>query len=82
MVLLFMNVVMLNLLVAIISEAFGRINSSAVEAMYQERAAIISENKYLIPESRRRDHCRDKDLYLLIGTDVTEQDVDNSKEEV
>jgi hypothetical protein len=48
-----MNVVMLNLLVAIISKSFEEINDMWVSAMYQERASIIAENGYLIPNYRR-----------------------------
>jgi hypothetical protein len=52
--LLITNVVMLNLLIAIISESFNKINSNAVLANYQERARIISENSYLIPSYKKK----------------------------
>jgi len=45
----FNMIVMLNLLIAIISESFANVNSNAKNAMYQEMAALISENNYLIP---------------------------------
>jgi hypothetical protein len=61
LVLLIMNVVMLNLLVAIISKSFEEINDKWHETMYQERAAIISENTYLIPYYERKALCVDKD---------------------
>jgi hypothetical protein len=61
MVLLVMNVVMLNLLVAIISKSFEEINEKWESAMYQERASIIAENSYLIPWYRKKEHCPDKD---------------------
>ena len=44
-----MNVVMLNLMVAIVSKSFDEINDNWVQTMFQERAAIIAENAYLIP---------------------------------
>ena len=44
-------IVMLNLLIAIISESFARVNENAEAAAYQEMAAMISENSYLIPDS-------------------------------
>lgn len=59
MVLLIMNVVMLNLLVAIISKSFEEINENWQQAMFQERACIISENTYLIPYYRKKEHSGD-----------------------
>ena len=53
---LFTNVVMLNLLISIISDAFGKINENADNANYQERARIIAENWYLIPTYQRIRH--------------------------
>jgi hypothetical protein len=43
-------IIMLNLLIAIISESFARINEVSQEASYQEKASIISENLYLVPK--------------------------------
>lgn len=48
---LYTNIVMLNLLIAIISLSFEKINGNADKASYQERARLISENNYLIPRS-------------------------------
>ena len=44
-------IVMLNLLIAIISETFGKVNSNSENASYHEMASIISENQYLVPDS-------------------------------
>lgn len=46
-------IVMLNLLIAIISQTFDRVNQNAVSAGYQEMAAIIAENSYLISEDAK-----------------------------
>lgn len=46
-------IIMMNLLIAIISQSFEKISSMAVEASYQERASIIAENSYLIPNERK-----------------------------
>lgn len=46
-------IVMLNLLIAIISKSFERINEKAELAAFQEKARIIFENSYLIPQSIR-----------------------------
>lgn len=48
---IFNMIVMMNLLIAIISETFGRVNGNAEQAAYQEMACIIAENQYLIPTS-------------------------------
>ena len=76
MVLLVMNVVMLNLLVAIISKSFEEINEKWESAMYQERASIIAENSYLIPWYRKKEHCPDKDQYLVITRDLLSEEND------
>lgn len=49
---------MLNLLIAIISEAFERINSNIKLANYQERARLIAENSYMIPSCQKRKFCQ------------------------
>lgn len=72
--LLIMNVVMLNLMVAIVSKSFDEINDNWVQTMFQERAAIIAENAYLIPYWERKAHCEDKDQYLLITREVLEDE--------
>jgi hypothetical protein len=48
------NIIMLNLLIALISESFQKINSNSMSANYQERARLISENTYLIPSCKLR----------------------------
>ena len=52
--LLITNVVLLNLLIAIISQSFEKINDVSVLANYQERARIIAENGYLIPNWKKK----------------------------
>ena len=44
-------IIMMNLLIAIISESFANINSVSKQASYRERASMISENLYLVPNS-------------------------------
>ncbi len=63
---------MLNLLIAIISESFARINSVSTQASYQVKAQMIAENSYLIPRSRMRRFC-EPNQYLLIATDVEQE---------
>jgi len=62
-------IIMLNLLIAIISESFARINQKKDQASYQEKCDIIAENTYLIPQDRRVDFCT-PDRYLLIASDI------------
>jgi hypothetical protein len=45
----FNMIIMLNLLIAIISESFATVTSNASNAAYQEMSALIFENSYLIP---------------------------------
>ena len=65
---LFNMIIMMNLLIAIISESFANINSVSKEANYRERAKIISENLYLIPEDVKKAYCSES-TYLLIAID-------------
>jgi|LauGreDrversion4_2_1035121.scaffolds.fasta_scaffold31081_1 hypothetical protein len=57
---------MLNLLVAIISESFAKINEGKANASYQERAKLISENNYLIPQWVKTNQKVDGH-YLILG---------------
>jgi len=65
-------IIMLNLLIAIISEAFARIYSVSAQASYQEKATIIAENSYLIPQYRKNKFC-EQNKYLLLAIDVEEE---------
>jgi hypothetical protein len=60
---------MLNLLISIISGFFGEINEKSVQANYQERARIIAENSYLIP-NRVKQSMDDFDKYLILAKDI------------
>jgi len=73
----FNMIVMLNLLIAIISESFANVNSNARNAMYQEMASLIAENNYLVPESRK-EHYAKKNLYLMVITDLEAVDYEFS----
>lgn len=67
------NVVMLNLLIQILSKIFTEINDNAVQANYQERARIISENSYLIP-ARMKAKLDDFDKYLIIVREIQDDE--------
>ncbi len=69
---------MLNLLIAIISEAFARIYELSDQANYQEKAVMIAENSYLIP-NHRKENFVEENKYILMAIDIEEemlQDVD------
>ena len=43
-------IVMLNLLIAIISDTFSRVQSNSIYARFQEQADLIAENHKLLPQ--------------------------------
>lgn len=47
-------IIMTNLLVAIISDSFNKLNSVRLQANFQEKCDIIAENTYLVPNYRQR----------------------------
>ena len=63
-------IIMLNLLIAIISEAFNRIYSVSDQAVYKEKASIIAENQYLVPKAKLEEFYSVKNSYLLLAVDV------------
>ena len=52
----FLIVVMLNLLIAIISDTFANVQSQAQRKMYQEFAQLICENLRLLTEKQMKDY--------------------------
>ncbi len=62
---------MLNLLIAIIGESFGRVNDNQVQAKYQERSQIISDNWHMVPKWEMMKINDDKN-YLITGVEVLE----------
>lgn len=63
-------IIMMNLLVAIISDSFSKINQLRYQANYQEKCDIIAENTYLIPASRKIGQAN---RYLLVATDKKQE---------
>lgn len=66
---IFNLIVMLNLLIAIISETFAEVNSNAEKFGYKEKAQLIAENSYLIPGGYKRKICQ-RGSFLLIANEV------------
>mmetsp|Transcript_33876 Transcript_33876/g.24928 ORF Transcript_33876/g.24928 Transcript_33876/m.24928 type:complete len:111 (+) Transcript_33876:4509-4841(+) len=69
---LFIMIILLNLLIAIISEAFARIYSVSDKASYKEKAIIIAENSYLIPDRKKKAFC-EENKYMLLAVDAEEE---------
>ena len=64
-------IVMFNLLIAIISESFGKINSNSILTSNQERARIIAENSFLITD-RVKKEVSDSSRYVMVAREVNE----------
>jgi len=69
---LFNMIIMLNLLIAIISESFAAVNSVSEQASFREQADMIAENTYLIPRERQKGLC-EPHKYLLCATDLQQE---------
>jgi hypothetical protein len=69
---IFNMIVMLNLLIAIISDSYARVNNISQQATYQERCILISENQYLIPDERKKNYAV-KGKYLMVVTDLEKE---------
>ncbi len=62
-------IVMLNLLIAIISDTYARMTENADQAAYQEMSALICENAYIIPITIKKSYAP-KDKFLICLTDL------------
>ena len=64
---LFLTVVMLNILVAVISDTYARVEDASLSELYKVMSDIIVEAEYLIPEQALEDHdnCGD---YLYVAS--------------
>jgi N-dimethylarginine dimethylaminohydrolase len=59
-------IIMLNLLIAIISETFAKVNSNVRQAVFQEKASMIAENAIFISDSARTNYAAKNKLILVI----------------
>jgi hypothetical protein len=53
---LFLTIMMLNILVAVISDSYARVESTSMEEMYKNFADLIAENEYLVKRQALDDH--------------------------
>ncbi|TNV87078.1 hypothetical protein FGO68_gene14100 [Halteria grandinella] len=65
---LFVMIVMLNLLISIVGEIYGKVQENMINESYQEKATIISENQYLIPQEELDKISKEPNQLLLIAT--------------
>ena len=66
---IFNMIVMLNLLIAIISETFAKVTELADQKIYQEMAALIAENSYLVSQKVIESYA-EENKYLMIVEDL------------
>jgi hypothetical protein len=74
---IFNMIIMLNLLISIIAESYSRISENIDAAAEQEKASMVAENSFMIPNKRKQSFCP-KNKYLVVATDISE-DVDESQ---
>lgn len=79
LVTVFVMIILLNLLIAIISDSYANVSAAAEQAKYQERASMISENNHLIPDSVKKTYAKESGL-ILIATDLDKEDVPLGKD--
>jgi hypothetical protein len=75
----FNTIVMLNLLIAIISESFSYVKENAENASYQEMASMIAENTYLIPQHIKVSYAEDNRYLLVVSDREIEHENDNDE---
>lgn len=69
---LFLTVIMLNLLIAVISDTYARVEATSESAMYKNYADLMAENEYLVPNGYLEGHDNQGDymyVAILISTD-------------
>ena len=59
------NIVMLNILIALVSDAYGKINSERQEANDQERIRIIEELQYMVTARDKKNLCQDNERIII-----------------
>lgn len=62
-------VIVLNLLIAVISGAFERINKAGERASYREKASLIAESQHLISKEETDEYCG-SERFLLYAKDM------------
>jgi len=55
---MFISIIMLNLFIAIVSQAFEDVTQMGVQASYREKAGMIAENDYLVSADLKKEWCK------------------------
>lgn len=69
---LFLTIMMLNILIAVISDSYARVESTSIEEMYKNMADLIAENEYLVRRKYLEDHDKMGDYLYIAKVDKTE----------
>lgn len=69
---IFLCVIMLNLLIAVVSDTYARVESSSSNEMYKNLADLIVENSFLVPAKDLEDHDKDGDYLYIAKLDNTQ----------
>jgi len=79
---IFNCIIMMNLLIAVISESFTRVNDASQQASYREYAALIGENQYLLPQAFIDGIRTDEYLtYIIKLSEINEEEDVEEKQE-
>ena len=70
----FLTVVMLNLLVAVISDTYARVDQQSVSQMYKTMADLAVENEYLVPNNSLEEHDKQGDYLYVAILDKTDDE--------
>lgn len=76
---LFLCVIMLNLLIAVISETYVTVQESQMNTMYANMCDLIVENKHIVPKASLDALDKDGDFMYLAKVDETDIGADNWK---
>ena len=68
---------MLNLLIAVISETYVRVQEAAMNTMYKNLCDLIDENKYLVPQEEL-DKLDEEGNYMYLAK-ADESDITNEE---
>ena len=82
---MFLTIIMLNLLIAVISDTYARVESTSVSEMYKTFADLMTENEYLVPNSDLAEHDEQGDyMYIAIldNTNDAGNEVDNKIQKI
>ena len=69
---LFLTIMMLNILIAVISDSYARVDSSSLQEMYKNFADLIAENEYLCDKRKLKEHDQMGDYLYIARVDKTD----------